>query len=161
MKFYSKSEIAIHMILNYSLIWVNYYLGFAVFIKCLLDFMNILSSCYFCWTLQAVLQMFLHEHMNLQIAALYATQVFCHTHQFPKGKYYTCFYTWIYRSLPCTLLKSSVTLTSSQKVNITHVSTHESTDRCPVRNSSSVTLTSSQKLNIGSDSTIKEMLSVQ
>lgn len=30
--------------------------------------------------------MFLHEHVDLQIAALYAAQVFCYTHGFPKGK---------------------------------------------------------------------------
>jgi translation initiation factor 4G len=35
---------------------------------------------------QGVLQMFLHEHVDLQIAALYAAQVFCYSHGFPKGK---------------------------------------------------------------------------
>ncbi|XP_067655321.1 eukaryotic translation initiation factor 4 gamma 2-like isoform X2 [Haliotis asinina] len=35
--------------------------------------------------LKAVLQMFLHERLELQVSALYATQVFCHNHQFPKG----------------------------------------------------------------------------
>lgn len=29
--------------------------------------------------------MFLHEHVDLQIAALYAAQVFCYSHGFPKG----------------------------------------------------------------------------
>ncbi|KAL8614445.1 hypothetical protein ACOMHN_007781 [Nucella lapillus] len=35
--------------------------------------------------LRGVLQKFLHEHIDLQVAALYAVQVFCHAHQFPKG----------------------------------------------------------------------------
>lgn len=35
--------------------------------------------------MKGVLQMFVHEHMDLQIESLYAAQVFCHTHQFPKG----------------------------------------------------------------------------
>ncbi|XP_076449980.1 eukaryotic translation initiation factor 4 gamma 2-like [Babylonia areolata] len=35
--------------------------------------------------LKGVLQKFLHEHINLQVAALYAVQVFCHNHHFPKG----------------------------------------------------------------------------
>lgn len=36
---------------------------------------------------QGVLQMFLHEHVDLQIATLYAAQVFCYSHGFPKGEY--------------------------------------------------------------------------
>lgn len=35
--------------------------------------------------MKGVLQMFLHEHVDLQIAALYAAQVFCYSHEFPKG----------------------------------------------------------------------------
>ncbi|KAL8609080.1 hypothetical protein ACOMHN_033673 [Nucella lapillus] len=35
--------------------------------------------------LKGVLQKFLHERINLQVAALYAVQVFCYNHQFPKG----------------------------------------------------------------------------
>ncbi|KAK3101829.1 hypothetical protein FSP39_006674 [Pinctada imbricata] len=35
--------------------------------------------------MKGVLQMFLHEHIELQVAALYSTQVFCHSNQFPKG----------------------------------------------------------------------------
>lgn len=35
--------------------------------------------------MKGVLQMFLHEHVDLQIAALYAAQVFCYSHGFPKG----------------------------------------------------------------------------
>jgi hypothetical protein len=30
--------------------------------------------------------MFLHDHTDLQMVTLYATQVFCHSQQFPKGK---------------------------------------------------------------------------
>jgi len=35
--------------------------------------------------LKGVLQKFLHEQIELQVAALYATQVFCYNNQFPKG----------------------------------------------------------------------------
>lgn len=35
--------------------------------------------------MKGVLQMFLHDHADLQMVTLYATQVFCHSHQFPKG----------------------------------------------------------------------------
>ncbi|XP_041366802.1 eukaryotic translation initiation factor 4 gamma 2-like [Gigantopelta aegis] len=35
--------------------------------------------------LKAVLQRFLHENLELQASALYATQVFCHNNHFPKG----------------------------------------------------------------------------
>lgn len=35
--------------------------------------------------LKGVLQLFLHEKMDLQVEALYAAQVFCHSHHFPKG----------------------------------------------------------------------------
>lgn len=35
--------------------------------------------------LKGVLQKFLHEEIHLQMAALYAVQVFCHNNQFPKG----------------------------------------------------------------------------
>ncbi|XP_012944047.1 eukaryotic translation initiation factor 4 gamma 2 [Aplysia californica] len=37
--------------------------------------------------LKGVLQLFLHDHTNLQMAALYAVQVFCYTNQFPKGMF--------------------------------------------------------------------------
>lgn len=42
---------------------------------------------FFLW-FQGVLQMFLHDHVDLQIAALYAAQVFCYSQGFPKGN--TC-----------------------------------------------------------------------
>lgn len=32
-----------------------------------------------------VMQKFLHEHINLQVSAMYALQVHCSTKQFPKG----------------------------------------------------------------------------
>lgn len=32
-----------------------------------------------------VLQKFLHDHINLQVSALYALQVHCNTKSFPKG----------------------------------------------------------------------------
>lgn len=32
-----------------------------------------------------VMQKFLHEHVDLQVSALYALQVHCNTHAFPKG----------------------------------------------------------------------------
>lgn len=35
--------------------------------------------------MKGVLQMFLHDHTDLQMVTLYATQVFCHSQQFPKG----------------------------------------------------------------------------
>lgn len=35
--------------------------------------------------LKGVLQRFLNERINLQVAALYAVQVFCYNHKFPKG----------------------------------------------------------------------------
>nr|KAG5693281.1 hypothetical protein BaRGS_011602 [Batillaria attramentaria] len=35
--------------------------------------------------LKGVLQKFLHDHIDLQMAALYAVQVFCFKNQFPKG----------------------------------------------------------------------------
>lgn len=35
--------------------------------------------------MKGVLQMFLHDHSDLQMVTLYATQVFCHSQQFPKG----------------------------------------------------------------------------
>ena len=34
-----------------------------------------------------VMQKFLHDHTNLQVSALYALQVHCHTAGFPKGKH--------------------------------------------------------------------------
>ncbi|XP_059161943.1 eukaryotic translation initiation factor 4 gamma 2-like [Physella acuta] len=37
--------------------------------------------------LKGVLQLFLQDHANLQMAALYAVQVFCHSHGFPKGMF--------------------------------------------------------------------------
>ncbi|CAG5124674.1 unnamed protein product, partial [Candidula unifasciata] len=37
--------------------------------------------------LKGVLQLFLQDHSNLQMAALYAVQVFCYTNQFPKGMF--------------------------------------------------------------------------
>jgi len=37
--------------------------------------------------LKGVLQMFLHDYSKLQMAALYAVQVFCYTNQFPKGMF--------------------------------------------------------------------------
>jgi len=37
--------------------------------------------------LKGVLQAFLHDHPDLQTAALYAVQVFCHKHSFPKGMF--------------------------------------------------------------------------
>jgi translation initiation factor 4G len=36
-----------------------------------------------------VLQSFLHEKVDLQVIAVYALQVFCHSLQFPKGITYT------------------------------------------------------------------------
>lgn len=36
-------------------------------------------------SLKPVMQKFLHEHTNLQVAALYALQVHCNAHSFPKG----------------------------------------------------------------------------
>ncbi|KAL5007496.1 hypothetical protein ScPMuIL_016302 [Solemya velum] len=35
--------------------------------------------------MKVLLQMFLHEHTDLQMSALYAAQVFSHSHKFPKG----------------------------------------------------------------------------
>ncbi|ESO83290.1 hypothetical protein LOTGIDRAFT_133686 [Lottia gigantea] len=35
--------------------------------------------------MKVVLQMFLRDHMKLNVVALYAVQVFCHQHSFPKG----------------------------------------------------------------------------
>lgn len=32
------------------------------------------------------MQKFLHDHTDLQVSALYALQVHCNTHAFPKGK---------------------------------------------------------------------------
>ncbi|CAL1547022.1 unnamed protein product [Lymnaea stagnalis] len=37
--------------------------------------------------LRGVLQKFLQDHTNLQMSALYAVQVFCHSHGFPKGMF--------------------------------------------------------------------------
>lgn len=37
--------------------------------------------------LKGVLDMFLHDHTELQMAALYAVQVFCNTNKFPKGMF--------------------------------------------------------------------------
>lgn len=34
-----------------------------------------------------VLQAFLHDHIQLQVTAVYALQVFTYTHKFPKGSY--------------------------------------------------------------------------
>uniref|UniRef100_A0A9J7WUK8 Eukaryotic translation initiation factor 4 gamma 2 n=1 Tax=Cyprinus carpio carpio TaxID=630221 RepID=A0A9J7WUK8_CYPCA len=42
-----------------------------------------------------VMQKFLHEHVDLQVSALYALQVHCNTHAFPKGmllRYFVNFY---------------------------------------------------------------------
>lgn len=36
-------------------------------------------------SLKPVMQKFLHDHTNLQVAALYALQVHCNGHSFPKG----------------------------------------------------------------------------
>ena len=35
---------------------------------------------------KSVLQAFLHEHLELQVVAVYTLQVFCYTLEFPKGK---------------------------------------------------------------------------
>lgn len=37
--------------------------------------------------LKGVLQLFLHDHTNLQMASLYAVQVFCYNNKFPKGMF--------------------------------------------------------------------------
>jgi len=37
--------------------------------------------------LKGVLQMFLHDHTDLQMSALYAVQVYCHNQGFPKGMF--------------------------------------------------------------------------
>lgn len=34
-----------------------------------------------------VLQAFLHDHIDLQVIAVYALQVYCYTLQFPKGEF--------------------------------------------------------------------------
>lgn len=34
-----------------------------------------------------VMQKFLHDHVDLQVSALYALQVHCYNNNFPKGKY--------------------------------------------------------------------------
>lgn len=36
---------------------------------------------------KTVMQKFLHDHIDLQVAALYALQVHCNTKGFPKGMY--------------------------------------------------------------------------
>jgi len=41
--------------------------------------------------LKGVLQLFLHDHTNLQMAALYAVQVYCHNNNFPKGMFLRLF----------------------------------------------------------------------
>ncbi|TRY97441.1 hypothetical protein DNTS_033828 [Danionella cerebrum] len=38
-----------------------------------------------------VMQKFLHDHVELQVSALYALQVHCNTHGFPKGMLLRCF----------------------------------------------------------------------
>lgn len=45
-----------------------------------------------------VLQAFLHDHIQLQVTAVYALQVFTYTHNFPKGKLEN-FLTWSGSSL--------------------------------------------------------------
>lgn len=72
-----------------------------------------------------VLQAFLHDHLPLQVTAIYALQVFTYTNNFPKGIYFLFTHNFVFWIQVCSVQKEglniSIMIKSLMIVNLWHL----------------------------------------